>query len=80
MTNYAYQSVLAPFIQGLLYEKRTLGYSYDDEAKVLRRFDQYLIENNSDAPQITMDSLDGGRRQRPTEGKGSQSHRIAVVR
>jgi len=80
MTNYAYQSVLAPFIQGLLDEKRTLGYSYNDEAKVLRRFDQYWIENNRDAPQITMDSLDGWRRQRPTEGKGSQSRRIAVVR
>jgi len=80
MTNYAYQSVLAPFIQGLLDEKRTLGYSYNDEAKVLRRFDQYWIENNRDTPQITMDSLDEWRRQRPTEGKGSQSHRIAVVR
>jgi len=80
MTNYIYQSVLASYIQGLLDEKRTLGYAYDDEAKVLRRFDRYWIDNNRDDPKFTMASLEGWSRQRPTEGKGSQSRRIAVVR
>jgi len=80
MSDYAYRSVLAPYIQGLLDEKHTLGYAYDDEAKFLRRFDQYWIANNGDDPKITMDSLEGWCRQRPTEGKRSQSHRIAVVR
>lgn len=80
MTDYAYQSVLAPYIQDLLNEKRALGYAYNDEAKFLRRFDQYWIENNVNTPNITMDSLEGWCRQRPTEGKRSQSHRIAVVR
>jgi integrase len=80
MTDYAYQSVLAPYIQGLLDEKHTLGYSYDDEARFLRRFDQYWVENNRNNPKITIDSLEGWLRQRPTEGKRSQSHRIAVVR
>ena len=80
MTDYAYQSVLAPYIQGLIDEKHALGYTYNDEANVLRRFDKYWIENNRDDPKITMGSLEGWCRQRPTEGKRSQSHRIAVVR
>lgn len=80
MADYAYQSVFAPYIQGLLNEKHALGYAYNDEARFLRRFDQYWIENNGDTPDITMDSLEGWCRQRPTEGKRSQSHRIAVVR
>lgn len=80
MADYAYQSVFAPYIQGLLNEKHALGYAYNDEARFLRRFDQYWIENNGDTSNITMDSLEGWCRQRPTEGKRSQSHRIAVVR
>jgi len=80
MTDYAYQSVLAPYIQGLLDEKHALGYAYNDEARFLRRFDQYWIEDNGDDPKITIDSLEGWCRQRSTEGKRSQSHRIAVVR
>jgi integrase len=80
MSDYVYLSVLAPYIQGLLDEKRALGYAYNDEAKFLRRFDQYWIENNGDDQKITMDSLEGWCRQRSTEGKRSQSHRIAVVR
>lgn len=80
MTDYAYQSVFASYIQGLLNEKRALGYAYKDEARFLRRFDQYWIENNGDTSMITLDSLEGWCRQRPTEGKRSQRHRIAVVR
>jgi len=80
MVDYTYRSVLAPYIQGLLDEKHALGYAYDDEAKFLRRFDNYWIEHNGGASIISMDSLDGWCRQRPTEGKRSQSHRIAVVR
>jgi len=80
MINYSYRSVLAPYIQGLLDEKHALGYAYNDEAKFLRRFDQYWMENNGGDPKITVDSLERWCRQRPTEGKRSQSHRIAVVR
>ena len=80
MNDNVYRSVLAPYIQGLLDEKRALGYAYNDEAKFLRRFDQYWIEKNGDDPKITMGSLEGWCRQRSTEGKRSQSHRIAVVR
>jgi len=80
LINYTYHSVLAPYIRGLLDEKRSLGYAYDDEARFLRRFDQYWIVNNRDDPKITMDSLEGWCRQSSSEGKRSQSHRIAVVR
>ena len=80
MPDYTYQSVLAPYIYGLLDEKHALGYTYDNGAKVLRRFDQYWAEHNGDNPKITMDSLEGWCRQRPTEGKGSQRQRIAAVR
>ena len=39
--NYIYQSVLAPYIQGLISEKRSHGFIYNIQAYQLKRFDDY---------------------------------------
>jgi len=80
MKDFVFESVLSPFIQGLLDEKRTLGYKYDVEAYVLRRFDRYWAETIGDSVKITPEALAGWLKQLPTEGKSSQSQRIWVVR
>jgi len=80
MKSYVFSSALAPYINGLLSQKRALGYKYDVEEHVLRRFDHYWLETNPGSEEITMESLAGWTAQQPTEGKNSQSMRISVTR
>ncbi|SFD42507.1 tyrosine-type recombinase/integrase [Ruminococcus albus] len=80
MMNIAFKSVLAPYIQGLLDQKRALGFKYDNEAYILARFDKYWLETNGDSDDVTMESLEGWTRLLPTEGKSSQAGRISVIR
>ena len=39
--NYAYTSILAPYIEGFIAEKRSLGFIYNSEAYELFRLDAY---------------------------------------
>ena len=39
-----YKSILSPFIDGLLSEKRSLGFDYRTEELILIRFDRYCID------------------------------------
>lgn len=80
MKSYPFTSVLSPYLQGFLDEKRALGFKYETEEYVLHRFDQYWSEVNGQLAEITMESLSGWIKQRPSEGKSSQSQRICVVR
>ena len=80
MMNITFKSVLAPYIQGLLDQKRVLGFKYDNEAYILARFDKYWLETNGDSDDVTMESLEGWTRKLPTEGKSSQAGRISVIR
>ena len=54
---YIRQSVIAPYIDGLLKEKRANGYGYDSEELVLNRFDAYCIK--SQLQDIRMKALKG---------------------
>lgn len=42
--NYAYTSVLSPYIEGFIAEKRSLGFIYNSEAYELFRLDAYWNE------------------------------------
>ena len=46
--DYPYQSVLAPYIQDYISEKRSLGFIYNVTGYQLYRFDQYWIRNAFD--------------------------------
>ena len=76
----AYKSVLTPFISGLLNEKRSLGFSYQTEELILKRFDQYCVDNNLKDFCVTKDFLNGWCLQSKTEGISNQKKRISVVR
>ncbi len=39
-----YTSVFAPYIIGLIEEKRSLGYKYSSQLEILRRFDRFCCE------------------------------------
>ena len=75
-----FNSVLAPYIQGLLEEKRALGFLYDTEELILIRFDQYCVENKVEAQGVTKEFFYNWCLQSKTEGLSNQRKRITVVR
>lgn len=80
MNAYTFSSALAPYIQGLLDQKRSLGYKYDTEEYVLRSLDRYWAEANGASAHVTRESLLGWMEKKPTEDVASRSSRISVAR
>lgn len=77
---YHFQSVLAPFISGLLEEKRSLGFDYHTEELTLIRFDKYCIRKGLGTFQVTKEFLDEWCAQTDTEGLSQKKKRITTVR
>jgi integrase len=75
-----YKSSLAPYIVGLITQKRTCGYKYDFEAYILESFDRFCIEQHHTADTITRELLMQWAIQRPTEGKNYRNSRVSFVR
>ena len=73
-------SVLAPFIEGLLAEKRALGFSYRTEEPVLARFDGYCLERGLEQPEVSRDFLSEWLVRSPAEGPSNHGKRVSVVR
>lgn len=75
-----FTSILAPFIDGLLAEKRSLGFDYRTEELILARFDRYCKESGLDTIKITRAFLDQWCTQTDTEGLSYQRKRITIIR
>ena len=80
MKNVVFTSAIAPYIEGLLAQKRALGYKYDVEEYHLGCFDRYWAETNGNSDSFTMEALAGWMKQRASEGKSTQAIRVYVVR
>lgn len=80
MKNYEYHSQLAPYISGLIGQKRASGYSYEFEAYMLKYFDQFCIENGYDNGSLSRDLVMAWAEQRPTESKNYRNQRVSFVR
>ena len=77
---YEPKSILAPYITGLLAEKRAIGYDYRSEELILYRFDRYCVANQLQSETITKDFLNGWMEKSDTESAINQGKRISVVR
>ena len=64
MKNAVFTSTMAPYIEGLLAQKRALGYKYDVEEYYLGCFDRYWAETNGDSDSFTMETVAGWMKQR----------------
>ena len=51
--SHKYQSALAPYIAGLIQQKRADGFIYTTDEYLLRRIDAFCYENFPDADTIT---------------------------
>lgn len=80
MRSYEYHSLLAPYILGLIHQKRADGYSYEFEAYILKRFDQFCIKNGYDNGSLTREMVMAWAEQRSTESKNYRNQRVSFVR
>ena len=80
MKNFIFYSMLAIYLQGFIDYKRALGYKYNAEAYIIKRFDTYWQENIGDSTDITRESLQGWMERSPREGLTSRSSRISTIR
>ena len=77
---YVRKSPVAEYIDGLLNEKRALGYSYLFEEYLLNEFDNYCIEKGLSTSCFSRDFLSDWLTVRNGEGASYHSQRISFVR
>lgn len=77
---YTYSSSLAPYISGLIEQKRSNGFKYELEAYILKGFDEFCIQRNHEESRISKKLVDDWAVQRPTESTGYRSQRVSFVR
>lgn len=80
-TRKGFSSVLAPHIEGLLAEKRALGFSYDTEELTLARFDAYCAARGLGSQDgVTREFLAEWLERSPSEGACNHIKRVSTVR
>jgi len=78
--NYVYSSSLAPYIEGLICQKRADGFLYEYEAYILKTFDDFCVNNGFCDTVITRDLVMEWAVQRETEGVNYRNQRVSFVR
>ncbi len=78
--NTSRKSIVAPYIEGVLEEKHSHGYSYKSEELILNRFDEYCAKNNLDTLEISRGFLSKWLERSETEGEFNRGKRISCVR
>ena len=77
---YTYSSVLGPYINDFIAEKRALGYIYNAEAYELYRLDKYWKDHCYNDPCMSLEMLDEWLSAKPGEGKTGHNRRIIAAR
>ncbi len=75
-----FSSTLAPYIKGLIEQKRACGYAYVYEESILESFDRFCVTRGQETSTITRDLVMDWAVQRPTEGKNHRNQRVSFVR
>jgi len=75
-----FSSVLAPHINGIIQEKRSLGYDYRTEELILLRFDNYCLIHGLNTINVSKTFLGKWCEQTDTEGVSNHNKRVTVVR
>lgn len=75
-----YTSVFAPYIVGLIEQKRALGYRYGSEPAILRRFDTFCTERYSHETALTREVMLDWAVKRPGEHPATLQGRITPVK
>ena len=74
-----FRSQLAPYMEGLIKQKRALGYKYKEQIDQLKKFDVFCLELFPDETTVTRAMLDIWGALRPYEHPGTLRNRVTVV-
>lgn len=80
MIKKIYSSALSVYMNGLIDEKRALGYKYNTEAYVLEKLDRYWVEQGYTSPEITIGRLEKWLSPSKKESVSSVSQRAYTVK
>lgn len=75
-----YTSDFAPYIIGLMEEKRSLGYKYSSQPEILRRFDRFCCEYYPNESVLSREIMLAWAAKRPGEHPGTLQGRITPVK
>jgi len=75
-----YTSVFAPYIVGFIEQKRALGYKYDSNAAILRRFDAFCSERYPHETVLNREIITDWASKRPSEQPATLQARLSPVR
>lgn len=74
-----YLSVFAEYISGLIEQKRALGYKYEGEPAILKRFDSFCLEYYKDETSLSREIVLKWATKRPHEKPATLQGRITPV-
>ena len=80
MTEFHYHSPFQPFIEGLIREKRSLGYRYDSSPRILYQFDQFCLHYSCTDAVVTPALVNAWIQQSPHQSLATRHNRASVVR
>jgi integrase/recombinase XerD len=75
-----YTSVFAPYIAGLIEQKRALGYKYGSEPDILRRFDLFCVQRHPNSAVLSREIMMDWATKRPEERPATLQGRITPVK
>ena len=75
-----FSSMFASYIIGLIEQKRALGYKYESEVQILRRFDKFCVDYYHNEKNLTVDLVMDWSKKRPTEKTATLQNRIIPVK
>lgn len=77
---YNYESTFAPYIEGLIKQKKADGFIYDYQSYILKSLDLFCINNEYREPLITRDIAMKWALQRDTESVNYRNQRVSFLR
>ena len=77
---YSYASVFAPYIEGLILQKKSCGFIYDYEAYILKKFDDLCVSHGYTEALITRELAMEWAKQRDSESINYRNQRVSFLR
>lgn len=79
-SNTGFQSVLAPLMDRFVQEKRACGYVYHEPFRILRRLDDFLVQQGLETLELPRGLARNWLAKKPHESASTQQRRITLVR
>ena len=80
MTEFPYSSPLKEYIQGMILQKRSLGYKFDSSPRLLYKFDQFCLTYGCTEPVLSKELVLIWSQKRPNEAYATVQHRVGIIR